>query len=109
MTIFILLLLCLVIFLTARIKISNFYSEKRKINIPDETKSTPISRALTELIAIAGGIYLSLVMLVSFLNISVSDNVTVFGFSFEPLAAIAIMTALAQPWLVKLFTQLKKY
>ncbi|MDK2986416.1 MAG: hypothetical protein PWQ96_2060 [Clostridia bacterium] len=79
------------------------------IDIPDETKSSPISRALAELIAIAGGIYLSLVMLVSFLNISVSENVTIFGFSFEPLAAIAIIIALAQPWLLKLFNHLKKY
>lgn len=62
-----------------------------------EQLPSPASRALGELVAIAGGIYLSLVMLVSFLKLAVPETISFGGWHMDPLALIAILIALIQP------------
>jgi hypothetical protein len=62
-----------------------------------ESVSTPISQGITQLVGMAGGIYISLVLLTSFLSIETMEKVTIDGFTFDPLALLSILVALIQP------------
>lgn len=62
-----------------------------------ETKQSPLSIAVQEMIATAGGIYLSLIMVVSFLKLDIPDKVNMTSISFDPLAFVAIVLAIIQP------------
>ena len=59
--------------------------------------SSPMAEALGQLIAIAGGIYLSLVMAASFLGVDQIDKVLVGQWAIDPLAVLAILLAFLQP------------
>ncbi|OPZ74720.1 MAG: hypothetical protein BWY80_00472 [Firmicutes bacterium ADurb.Bin456] len=64
-----------------------------------EGKASPISEALTGLIGVAGGIYLTLVVLTTFLELQLPELVNLWGVSLEPLAAVSIFLALIQPYM----------
>ncbi|NLI12942.1 hypothetical protein [Pelotomaculum propionicicum] len=65
-----------------------------------ETKASQISQALANLIGVAGGIYLTLMVAATFLELQLPARVHFGGISMEPLAAISIIIALAQPFAV---------
>lgn len=67
--------------------------------LPTEPISSPFSLALGELLGVAGGIYLVLVMLVSFLGIAIPERVELLSVRFDPLALSAVLLALVQPFL----------
>lgn len=60
-------------------------------------RQSPLSMALQELVGTAGGVYLSIVMLVSFLKIDLPQTLEVLEISFDPLALFAILSAIVQP------------
>ncbi|BBB93126.1 MAG TPA: hypothetical protein PKA28_01170 [Methylomusa anaerophila] len=62
-----------------------------------EPKPTPLSTAVQDLVATAGGIYISLVMIVSFLKLNIPNIIGLGEFSFDPLAVTAISLAIVQP------------
>lgn len=95
----VLFLICLGIAWSLNMRIKRF----RQVLDSVETKPSPISLAIQELIAVAGGLYLSLVMLVSFLKIELPDKVLICNVTLDPLACTAIFLALFQPLLAKLF------
>lgn len=64
---------------------------------------TQVSLAIKNLAATAGGIYLALIMLVSFLKLDVPEKANLYGLVLDPLAALAIILAVVQPVLLKLF------
>ncbi|OPX86237.1 MAG: hypothetical protein A4E53_03147 [Pelotomaculum sp. PtaB.Bin104] len=66
-----------------------------------ESKSSPFSQALVNLIGVAGGIYLSLVLLCTFLELDLPMRVNLGRYSLEPLATISIILAIAQPYFQK--------
>lgn len=68
-----------------------------------EPRPTPFSTAVRDLVATAGGVYLSLVMLVSFLKLNVSERIVVGIVSFDPLAMTSIAVAVIQPIFSSLF------
>lgn len=68
-----------------------------------EPKPSPFSTAVQDLVATAGGVYLSMVMVVSFLKLELPDKITVGILSFDPLAMTAIVMAVIQPLFSKLF------
>ncbi len=73
-------------------------------NIPKlEPKPSPFSTAVQELVATAGGVYLSLVMIVSFLKLNIPERITFNIIAFDPLAMTAIIVAVAQPFFSKFF------
>ncbi|MCR4440913.1 MAG: hypothetical protein QHH10_02135 [Peptococcaceae bacterium] len=72
----------------------------RSLEKIENAAPSPASVALAELVAIAGGVYLSLVLLTSFLDMSVPDRVRVLNMTMDPLALIAILIALVQPFLI---------
>ena len=70
-------------------------------------RSSPLSLAIQELIAIAGGIYLSLIMLVSFLKISIPDKINISSVDMDPLAFVAISLAILQPIVINFIKWVK--
>lgn len=72
-----------------------------------EAVVSPVSRALAELVAVAGGIYLSLVLLFSFLKLNIKEVITIEQFQVDPLAAAALVIALVQPLALSLWQYLK--
>jgi len=73
-------------------------------NVPQvELRPSPFSLAVQELIATSGGVYLSLVMVVSFLKIELPETIAINMLSFDPLAMTAVGVAVIQPVIGKLF------
>lgn len=73
-------------------------------------RSSPLSRAIAELVGTAGGIYLSLNLARDFLALSVPDRVAVWPWRFEvePLAAVSLTLALIQPYVSSLLRAIKR-
>ncbi|PKM80475.1 MAG: hypothetical protein CVU88_04610 [Firmicutes bacterium HGW-Firmicutes-13] len=69
--------------------------------LPSDPLPSPVSNALSETLGVAGGIYLALLMAVSFLQIDVPSHVNIFGLQIEPLALTAVLAALLQPYMVE--------
>ncbi len=91
---FILLLAGLAVFLIIALKLrvrSNLYRQ-------EQTISSPLAEAMRQLVGIAGGIYLSLVMLVSFLGIDAPAAIPVLDMLLDPLAVLSILLACLQPF-----------
>ena len=59
--------------------------------------SSPLSEAMRQLVGMAGGIYLSLVMLTSFLGMTLPDHICLGPMMLDPLAVLAIVLACVQP------------
>lgn len=62
-----------------------------------EVKASPLSIAVQEIVATAGGIYLSLVMVVSFLKLDIPEKMSILDISLDPLAFLAVLLAIIQP------------
>lgn len=70
-----------------------------------ESRSSPLAAALQEMIATAGGIYLSLVMLISFLKIELPITVSLQGIAVDPTALLSIGLAILQPLFLRLYNK----
>ncbi|SHI55389.1 hypothetical protein [Desulfosporosinus lacus] len=73
-----------------------------------EPSSNMLASALSQLVGTAGGIYLSLELLFSFLKIPEdwwSNNSIYF---VEPLAVISLLLAIIQPFVLKAWIKLRK-
>ncbi|MBP2635872.1 MAG: hypothetical protein H6Q72_1779 [Firmicutes bacterium] len=68
-----------------------------------EPKASPFSTAIQNLVATAGGVYLSLVMIVSFLKLDIPERITVSIIVFDPLAMTAVVVAVIQPFFCRIF------
>lgn len=72
-----------------------------------EPKESLLSRALTQLVGTAGGIYLSIELLFSFLKIPENWwNKT--EFIVEPLALASLILAIIQPFVIGLWLKIRK-
>ncbi|WP_227766572.1 hypothetical protein [Zhaonella formicivorans] len=96
------ILLLFVLTLSLREQIKLRYKSQAK-ELPQEPVGGLISQALAHLVGVAGGIYLSLIMLTSFLGIAFPESFQILGISLDPLAFISLLIALLQPWLSKLY------
>lgn len=74
----------------------------RKMMLRSETIQSPLADALAQVVGTAGGIYLSVVMLVNFLQLNVPSRVELISIGFEPLASISILIAIVQPFVLRL-------
>lgn len=84
---------------------------RRKFNnLPalEQYKPSPLSLAVQDLIGTAGGVYLSLVMLISFLKINIPDKTELYSVSFDPTALIAVVLAIIQPLASEVGSYFKK-
>lgn len=66
-----------------------------------ETRSSQISQALANLVGVAGGIYLTLLVMATFLELQLPERLELGGVSMEPLAAFSVIISLAQPFFVR--------
>ena len=100
----------LIILLTLLIAWSLWLRTCRYRQMLDEnkTKPSPVSLAVQELVATAGGIYLSLIMLVSFLKLEIPSKVGLLTVAIDPLALISLGVAIIQPLFLKLYLLLHK-
>lgn len=93
------LLLCLFFILSLRLRVKFL---RLSANLP-QPQASPVSSALTDLVSTAGGIYLSLILLVSFLKVDVPDKISYFAITVDPLALIALIVTLIQPFFFSIF------
>jgi hypothetical protein len=80
----------------------------RRIVAENTVIGSPLSLAIQELVAISGGIYLSLMMLVTFLKLNIPETIMILDFSFDPLAFSAISLAVIQPFILIIMNGIKK-
>ncbi|ACA59451.1 hypothetical protein [Candidatus Desulforudis audaxviator] len=73
-----------------------------------EPRATPLSEAVLNLIGIAGGVYLALIMLFTFLEVSLPNKISLGGVEVEPLAAFAIGLAIVQPFILRLWEMIRE-
>lgn len=69
---------------------------------------SPLSKALVQLLAIAGGIYLALVSLATFIGLEVPEKIQVYGIGCDPIASIAFVLAFLQPFTQRIHNFLRK-
>ena len=74
----------------------------RGSNLPP-ARQTPLSQGIVDIVAVAGGIYLALVMVASFVGMAVPEKVGLFGAQIDPIAALAVALAIVEPFLSRLF------
>lgn len=102
-------ILALVIFLSVFFLVADVRAQqlrRKSIKIPDETISSVFSRSMAELVGVAGGIYLSLTMLISFLKINIPEMIVILGIEVEPLAFVSIILALCQPFILEIYERI---
>jgi hypothetical protein len=58
------------------------------------------------MVATAGGLYISLITLVSFLKLEIPSQVSFFNINVDPLAVIAMLITIVQPVVINF---IKKY
>lgn len=98
---FLIFITLLILSVLKRVQIRSQRKAKFK-NLPTDPIESPVSNILSEMLGVAGGIYLALLMLVSFLQINIPSMVDVLGMEIEPLAFISIVITLVQPYVVEL-------
>lgn len=71
----------------------------------EEVTASPLSQALGDLVKAAGGIYVSLLALFSFLKIEVPGGLSWLGLNLDldPLAFLSLLLAILQPFLLPFF------
>ncbi|MGI6576380.1 MAG: hypothetical protein ACOX3A_11215 [bacterium] len=90
----------LIVSVRERVRLKRISIKDRK-ELPVEPKPSQFTVAMGELLAVAGGIYLTLLVTVTFLDIEVPARVNIGFASLEPLAAISLLIAILQPWLLR--------
>jgi hypothetical protein len=76
----------------------------RELDLP-EARTTPLSQGIVDIVAVAGGIYLSLVMVAGFVGYAVPGKISLLGSQIDPVAVIAVSLALFEPFLSRLFVR----
>lgn len=97
MKIFLILCLVVVICFAIAMKVRLKAMSRSGNTFPTETKESAISRAIVELIATAGGIYVSLLLAFSFLDLALPGKVSLAGLQIDALAGLSLAVALLQP------------
>jgi len=85
-----------------------FLKRRRNESTFEGAVDSPASVALGEIVAVAGGIYLSLVLVATFLKVDMPDKVNIANLAVDPLALAAIIIALLQPIFLGLYYKWKK-
>lgn len=103
--------LCLLLFILLAVK-SKLGLKRRGgfgrgvYDLPTDTKESTFSIAIAELVATAGGIYVSLLLLFTFLDLEVPGKIALMGIQVDTLAGISLGVALLQPILLGIFRKI---
>lgn len=68
-----------------------------------EPRPTPLSQGLVDLVAVAGGIYLALIMVASFVGYELPGPTSFLGGRVDPVAVLSIALAVVEPFISRLF------
>jgi len=88
------ILAVILVLLSAWLRTSNIKKSKR---LSLEAQDTFLSKEVRNVVANAGGIYISLNLAASFLKLDVGQQFALLGVSFDGLAALSLIVALVQP------------
>ncbi|MDD2283097.1 MAG: hypothetical protein PHT52_06220 [Eubacteriales bacterium] len=70
---------------------------KKRQRLSPEVQDTFLSKEIKNVVANAGGIYISLSLAASFLKLDISQQFALLGIQFDGLAALALVLAILQP------------
>ena len=70
---------------------------KKRQRLSSEVQDTFLSKEIKNVVANAGGIYISLSLAASFLKLDISQQFALLGIQFDGLAALALVLAILQP------------
>ena len=88
--------------LRERVRLRRHHLRDKNWDAIGESKTSVMSQSIASMVGTAGGIYLSVVVLFSFLDVELPAKVTLAGMGFEPVAAISFALALIQPFLLRI-------
>ncbi|MBS3968821.1 MAG: hypothetical protein KGZ94_01760 [Clostridia bacterium] len=108
MNILLLILIIVLIVFALREKVKQKMKAASFSGMPEEIKASPVSQALAELVAIAGGIYLSLLMLTTFLGLELPSTMKIISVEIDTIAGIALFLTLAQPFMLRISKKFTK-
>ncbi|OAT85931.1 hypothetical protein A6M21_05295 [Desulfotomaculum copahuensis] len=100
------ILLFVLLSLQERVRLSMV--REKPLDLAGSSRPSPFSEAVAGLVGTAGGIYLSLVLLTSFLEIQIPARIHLGGMQMEPLAAFSIALAVVQPFLIRFWQALHR-
>jgi hypothetical protein len=101
------ILIIVVLFLvgiSVRERVLLYRYREKDWNSIGEGKSSPLSQALANLVGVAGGIYLSLVVIATFMEVQLPERIHLGGLGMEPLAFVSILMAVAQPYMQRIIS-----
>jgi hypothetical protein len=100
--IILIIVILILVSISVRERILLYKYREKDWSVIGEAKASPLSQALANLLGVAGGIYLSLVVIATFMEIDLPERIHLGGLSMEPLAAVSILMAVAQPYMQKI-------
>lgn len=103
----IILALILIALIVWAVRTKLFLQRRRSEKIIEGAVESPASLAMGQIVAVAGGIYLSMVLIASFLKLELPDKVNVATMAVDPLAFAAVVVALLQPIVMSLYYRRK--
>lgn len=106
--IILIIVILLLVSISVRERILLYRYREKDWSAIGEAKSSPLSQALVNLVGVAGGIYLSLILIATFMDVQVPEHIHLGGLSMEPLAAVSILMAVAQPFMLRIISAWKK-
>lgn len=102
------MLILLLALLSLRERMRLRMMREKPLDLAGSSRPSPFSEAVAGLVGTAGGIYLSLVLLTSFLEVQIPARVHLGSMQMEPLAAFSITLAVVQPFLIRLWQTLHR-
>jgi uncharacterized membrane protein YjgN (DUF898 family) len=96
----IIVLFLIIISIRERIRQARY--REKDWSVIGESKPSPLSQALANLVGVAGGIYLTLVVVITFIELELPERIHLGGISMEPLAAISFLLAIIQPYMQRI-------
>ncbi|MFZ5943647.1 MAG: hypothetical protein ACOYVD_06035 [Bacillota bacterium] len=98
----ILIIAIIILFIYFAVRSKIYLNRMYRKELPEAVDS-PLSQALTQLLGIAGGIYLSLVMLSSFLGLEMPNKTSFLDITLDPLALFSLIITILQPIILRLW------
>ncbi len=86
----------ILIYASMSVRVNRIESVRARKRTYEEMPS-PLAEAIKDFVAVAGGVYLALMALSEFLKVPAPIQAEVWGISFDPIAVVAIVLAVAAP------------
>ena len=90
--------------LRERVRLRRHYLRDKNWDAISENKTSIMSQSIASMVGTAGGIYLSVMVLFSFLEVELPPKVNLMGMRFEPIAAVSFALALIQPFVLRIMS-----